>query len=444
MPRSNSLKPRVVALALVQVLVIAALWWGINHEVQKTNKAVNDVAELKDPSPFRAALNGYLGKIQLGMQGYLRSADPSLAEQMLQARKDFLASLPEFQKQNSRLFPPAAVEEIRRAFSSFESSLEHTLKTHTRRMEVRGKLDQNFSRILYLIDKNIKPLIRDQQTQGEERRDAILNVENLARAWQQNLVRAWAQPSPAAFELTYENDNRGSTYLDRYSRMELLQRERKLQKEIQGLWAANGDLGRESFAMEKVVKEAEEFMNAQRGLVVTALNNYLPALPPNEFELRKQRYVNSIRMHLTFAFLLGLIGAASLVLTAAGLSRLKRGLTAVPRPLPKREPKDPDSALGPEPTLQMDLKGNITRWSASAERLYGYTETEMRGQPVSKLFESESEISRLYQDLLNAPQTVFQTTHRAKNGNLFRVRIEFRPISDSSGKASSIGLLCSR
>jgi PAS domain S-box-containing protein len=92
----------------------------------------------------------------------------------------------------------------------------------------------------------------------------------------------------------------------------------------------------------------------------------------------------------------------------------------------------------------MDLKGLISQWSAAAEALYGYTAADMQGKSVAKLFESESEITRLYKDLMENPQTVFQTTHRSKDGTIFRVRIEFRPVMEGPGKTVAIGLICSR
>ena len=92
----------------------------------------------------------------------------------------------------------------------------------------------------------------------------------------------------------------------------------------------------------------------------------------------------------------------------------------------------------------MDLKGTISIWTPAAENLYGYSADEAQGKSISMLFESEEEIARLYKDLLNAPQTTFETTHKAKSGVFFRVRIEFRPVTDSSGHPTAIGLICSR
>lgn len=437
--RNFPMKTFAVMCAL-EVALVGGLWFGMQAEMNRMNVAVDDLSELSDPSPFRAALMGYLGKIHLGLEGFFQSSDAALIDPVAQSRKDFETSLPEFKKQSPRLFPDIAVDEIGKGFTTFQEAIEHALKANNGRVEQRSKIDHNFNLILQGLDKDIRPLIRDSQPDGAERKEAVLQIENQARAWQQNIARAWAQPSDKAKELTFENDNRGQTYLERYARLELLPRERKVLRTLRELWNTNSDLARESFAIEKVVGEAKTFMDSQRNQIVSALNKYLPALPPAEMEARKQRHVRSIRLHLAAAFTLGLGILTSLILMVLGTFRLKRGESLLPQNLKKR---GSDSAVI-EPTLQMDLKGKIIAWSAAAESLYGYTAQEMKGKLISRLFESESDIERLYKDLMKAPQTTFDTTHKAKSGVFFRVRIEFRPLEDAAGRPTGIGLFCSR
>src|SRR2546430_9335826 len=155
-------------------------------------------------------------------------------------------------------------------------------------MQNRTALEQNFARILMLIERNVLPLIRKTQADGEERGEAVLNIENQTRAWQQNLSQAWVQPSEAAQELTFENDNRGQSFLERYSRLELLTRERRVLHEIKALWQTNSDLARESLPLENVVNLAEKAMDAERLQVVATLNRRLPAMPPAQLEGRKK------------------------------------------------------------------------------------------------------------------------------------------------------------
>ena len=441
----SDLKPgmRLLLFTVLSLVIITLCGWGISSQMKAMNQSVNDISDLKDPSPYHAALMGYLGKAHVGLEGFLRSSDPALNDQVVQTRKDFDSAVAEFEHQNPKLFPKIAVDEIRRTFKAYKESVDQTLIAHSKRAAARSVLDQNFAQILSIIDKGIKPLIRTEQADSDERKDSILNVENQARAWQQNLSKAWAQPSQAAMELTYENDNRGSTYLDRYTGLELLSREKKLARQIRDTWQATSDKARESFALEKVVSEAEGFMNGQHDVVVGALNKYLPPMRPAELQARKQGYVEAIRLHAAAVFLLGLVGLVSLASLAIAAYRKTPHGAKEQHAREIVEKANKENATG-EPTLQMDLKGMITKWSFGAETLYGYTTSEMKGKPISKLFESESEISRLYKDLLEAPQTVFQTTHRTKDGSIIRVRIEFRPVGDSTGHASAIGLICSR
>jgi PAS domain S-box-containing protein len=435
---SRKINQRIALLFVIEAALLWVIWKGTTRQIHAIDRSVNDIAELKDPSPYRAALLGHLGKIRLGLQGFLGSGDPALFDQMMQSRKDFESALPEFEKENPRLFPKTAVEEIRRQFDAFKQSIDHTLDANTKRTNNRAAMDQNFARIIVLIDHNIKPLIRDEQAESEDRREAALNIENQARAWQQNLARAWTQPSPSATELTFENDSRGSTFIDRYASLELLSKEKKSLKEVRALWQKNSDLGHDSFALEKVVSEAQGFMDAQRDLVVAALNRFLPAMPPAELQDRRHGYVIAMRIRFGMMFGMGLLALISLSAVSLASYRLKRGIRLWPEPKPKA--KAPVAA--PEPTLKMDLKGLIVQWSHAAERLYGYAEDEMTGQSISKLFESEEEIARLYKELLAAPQTTFETTHRGKEGTLFRVKIQFMPVSDDSGKTAAIGLIC--
>jgi PAS domain S-box-containing protein len=429
---------RIALLFIAEILLLGVLWWGVRRQMRAMDRSVNDISELKDPSPFRAALMGHLGKIRLGLQGYLGSGNPALADQVVQSRKDFYASLPEFQKENARLFPKAAVEEILKNFDGYKQGVDRTLEASAKRQKTRDALDQNFARILFLLERNIKPLIRDDQGEAEERREAVLNIENQARAWQQNLLKVWAQPDQRAIELTFENDNRGSSFLERYAGLELMSREKKVLKEVRALWQSNSDLARESIALEKVVVETLALADAQRELVVSALNRFLPAMPPTEFQARKQGYTNALRVRFGVLFLIGLIAFTSLAGVSLASYRMMKGVPL----LPERKPAPKPAPAPIEPTLQMDLKGLIAGWSAAAEKLYGYTAQEMQGQPISKLFESEEEIARLYKDLLNAPNTTFETTHKAKNSSFFRVKIQFLPMADSAGKTSLIGLIC--
>jgi PAS domain S-box-containing protein len=293
-------------------------------------------------------------------------------------------------------------------------------------------------RILYLIDHDIRPIIRKDQADGEERSEAILNIENQTRAWQQNLTQAWTQPTDAAKALSYENDNRGQTYLERYAGLELLQRERKIQKEIRALWLANSDLARKSYVEEGMVNQMEKATDGTREQVITALNQFLPAMPPGELEAKKQSLLRTMKLRFAAAFGIGLLGLGALITIALTAYRLPKARPVIADGV-FRVPPAQDRPHPEELTLEMDLQGNITKWSLDAETLYGYTADDMRGQTIGKLFESESEIGRLGRELQAAKQATFQTTHKTQAGASIRVRIEFRPLSDNA-----IGLICTR
>ncbi len=379
----------------------------------------------------------------MSLQGYLRSPDPSLEKQVGDSRDEFEALLPEFVKQNPKLFPQTAAEEIRRTFGLFKEAIARTMDTNARRMEQRSRLDSNFERILFLIDHNLRPMIRKDQADGEERSEAILNIENQTRAWQQNLVQAWAAPTDAAKALTFENDNRGQTYLDLYGGMELLPRERKILKELRALWLTNSDLARESYVEEGIVNQMEKAMDGTRDQVVGTLNQFLPAMPPGELDAKKQSIMRDLKWRFAAAFGIGLLGLGTLIAIALTIYRMPKVTPPVADGIYRAPPAE-DRPRPQEPSLQMDLQGVITQWSRGAQTLYGYTSDEILGQTIGKLFESESEISRLGREMQAAKQATFETTHKTKAGASILVRIEFLPVTDKSGQTSAIGLLCTQ
>jgi len=420
---------RLTLLCLAALFVSDGLRLGIRHETQVVNQTVNEVSDLRDPSPFRAALLGQLGKIQLSLKGYLRNPESSPEKQVNESRDEFESLLPEFVRQNPKLFPQTAAEEIRRTFGQYKEAIIRTRDTNSRRMEQRDILDKNFAQILYLIDHNLRPLIRKNQADGEERSDAVLNIENQTRAWHENLAKAWARPTDAAKALTFENDNRGQSFLELYARMELLPRERKIQKELYALWMTNSDLARESYVREGLVSQMEKAMDGTHDQVVTTLNQFLPAMPPGELEAKKQKLMRAMKWQLVTAGGIGLLGLGILIFLTLTAYRLFQN----------QEPPPPKKT-----TIQMDLQGKIADWSREAKALYGYTADEMRGQSIGSLFESESEINRLDHELHVAKKTTFETTHKTKSGASLLIRIEFRPVMDPTGRTIAIGLICSR
>lgn len=91
-----------------------------------------------------------------------------------------------------------------------------------------------------------------------------------------------------------------------------------------------------------------------------------------------------------------------------------------------------------------DLNGVITSWNAGAERIYGYTEEQAIGSPISIILPDDLE--REEPEILHAIETgerleQFQTTRRRQDGTLIPVSLTVSPIIDSSQRvvgASSI------
>ncbi len=91
------------------------------------------------------------------------------------------------------------------------------------------------------------------------------------------------------------------------------------------------------------------------------------------------------------------------------------------------------------------LEGRITSWNSGATRIFGYSASEMIGQPITKiippeLHEQEEEILRRLR--LGDYVEHFETTRIAKDGRRINMSITVSPLHDKSGRiigASKIG-----
>jgi PAS domain S-box-containing protein len=83
-----------------------------------------------------------------------------------------------------------------------------------------------------------------------------------------------------------------------------------------------------------------------------------------------------------------------------------------------------------------DLKGIITNWNASAERIFGYTESEVIGKSITILIppELQQEEEHILRRLI-AGQRIehFETVRVAKDGRRIQVSLTISPIKDSAG-----------
>jgi len=84
-----------------------------------------------------------------------------------------------------------------------------------------------------------------------------------------------------------------------------------------------------------------------------------------------------------------------------------------------------------------DLNGIITNWNRSAERIFGYTENEVLGKPITiiippELHAQETEILRR----LRSGERIehFETVRVRKDGKTLDVSLTISPIKDASGR----------
>ncbi len=91
--------------------------------------------------------------------------------------------------------------------------------------------------------------------------------------------------------------------------------------------------------------------------------------------------------------------------------------------------------------ISKDLQSRVVTWNQSAERLFGYSSTEMVGQPITRLLpedrlgEERDLIAQLHQGL---PVSNFETLRQHKNGRSLHVSVSLSPILDDSGQVIGI------
>lgn len=418
MEHKKRIQLQIAGIALVAAALLGGIAKGIVVQNRAAEESVNAISELRDPSPFRAALVGQLDKIHLSLQGYLRSRDQALLQQVQNGQADFEKSVPEFEKQNPRLLPLAAGDEILQDYKVFKESAKHLMEVSQERASFWTTADNNFENMLVLLDQRIRPLAR--KAQAEDRLERVLKIENQLRTWQQNLARAWDEATPVSQPLALENENKGEILLESAEESATIRAEKKTFKDIRSIWIANGDLQRKIFALGIVQKQSLEQANLLENRTRTTLNRLLPAMPTGELEIRKQNILKSMRRRLMTAGILGLFGIAVVIIAGVLISRTKK--------MPEPAPRKAAPAAPAEPTLIIDPKGTIVEWSPRAEKLYGFVTYDMVGQSVGTLFASETEIERIFQELQSAKTTDFKSIHRNKLGGHLNVRMTFRPV----------------
>ncbi len=86
--------------------------------------------------------------------------------------------------------------------------------------------------------------------------------------------------------------------------------------------------------------------------------------------------------------------------------------------------------------ISKSMEGKITSWNKGARDLYGYTEEEVLGKPVSILMPSgkEDDFSKIMNQLKAGKKVDhYETKRKAKDGTVIDVSITVSPIKDASG-----------
>ena len=95
--------------------------------------------------------------------------------------------------------------------------------------------------------------------------------------------------------------------------------------------------------------------------------------------------------------------------------------------------------------ISKTLDGVITSWNKGAERIYGYTEAEMIGRPVSMLLPAENaeDLPFILEKIARGEHVVrYETQRRKKDGTFFDVSLTISPMWNTDGViigASTIG-----
>jgi len=90
-----------------------------------------------------------------------------------------------------------------------------------------------------------------------------------------------------------------------------------------------------------------------------------------------------------------------------------------------------------EAILAKDLQGRVTRWNASAERMFGFTAEEMHGQsilrvvPVERREEEEALLASIRE---GRPVFHFETLRQHRDGRLVPVSLTVTPVRDGLGR----------
>ncbi len=97
-----------------------------------------------------------------------------------------------------------------------------------------------------------------------------------------------------------------------------------------------------------------------------------------------------------------------------------------------------------EVIISTTLDGIITSWNGGAERIYGYNQSEIVGEPISILFPPDhaNEMAKVLGTILAGKRlTRFETVRQGKSGQLIDMSLTVSPIKDTEGNISGVSTI---
>lgn len=93
--------------------------------------------------------------------------------------------------------------------------------------------------------------------------------------------------------------------------------------------------------------------------------------------------------------------------------------------------------------ISMGLDGRVLSWNPGAEKLYGYSTAEAKGQPLARLIQPNSQVAwqDLEENLLVKTVDHRQTIHKRKDGEMIDVFMSVSPIKDTAGRVTRLSLI---
>jgi two-component system, LuxR family, sensor kinase FixL len=94
--------------------------------------------------------------------------------------------------------------------------------------------------------------------------------------------------------------------------------------------------------------------------------------------------------------------------------------------------------------IAKDLNGIILSWNRAAERLFGYTASEVFGQPITVIFPPDRiEEEAVILGRIRSGERVdhYETVRRRKDGQIISVSVTASPIRDASGKVTGVSTI---